>query len=278
MNVSFAQARTQANVGRPAAPEGKVSRGSTAGAAGAGGVAPLLEISELSAWYGAAHILFGVSLNVYRGEVVALMGRNGAGKSTTLKAIMGMVPRRRGKLSFMGRDISNSPAHEVASSGLGFVPEDRRIFTDLTVRENLEVGRQAPRRWPDGSAAPIWTPERLYELFPNLGEMPDRPGGRMSGGEQQMLTVARTLMGNPYLVLLDEPSEGVAPVIVEQMAQMILELKAEGVSILLSEQNMHFAELVSDRAYVLEKGQIRYQGTMQDLAADEEVRRAYLSV
>jgi branched-chain amino acid transport system ATP-binding protein len=146
------------------------------------------------------------------------------------------------------------------------------------VMENLEVGKQPARQWADGSEAPLWTPERLFQLFPNLGEMPNRPGGRMSGGEQQMLTVARTLMGNPYLVLLDEPSEGVAPVIVEQMANMILELKAQGVSILLSEQNMHFAELVSDRAYVLEKGQIRYHATMAELAANEDVRRAYLSV
>lgn len=240
--------------------------------------AMLLEVHALRAWYGAAQILFDVGLNVRRGEVVALMGRNGAGKSTTLKAIMGMLDKRSGTISFMGRDISHSPPHAAASHGLGFVPEDRRVFTDLTVRENLEVGRQKARKWPDGSDAPLWTPERLYRLFPNLGEMPDRPGGSMSGGEQQMLTVARTLMGNPYLVLLDEPSEGVAPVIVEQMAQMILELKAQGVSILLSEQNMHFAELVSDRAYVLEKGQIRFTGTMLELAANEEVRRAYLSV
>ncbi|HRO61516.1 MAG TPA: ABC transporter ATP-binding protein [Burkholderiaceae bacterium] len=241
-------------------------------------VEPLLAVDGLSAWYGAAHILFDVELHVNRGEVVALMGRNGAGKSTTLKSIMGMVPRRRGRIVFMGRDISSSEPHEVAVSGLGFVPEDRRIFTDLTVTENLEVGRQPPRHWPDGSAAQAWTPQRLFELFPNLGEMTDRPGGSMSGGEQQMLTVARTLMGNPYLVLLDEPSEGVAPVIVEQMAQMIVELKAQGVSILLSEQNMHFAELVSDRAYVLEKGQIRHHSTMEALADNEEVRRAYLSV
>ena len=178
----------------------------------------------------------------------------------------------------MGHDISHAAPYQVSRLGLGFVPEDRRIFTDLTVMENLEVGRQPTRYWPDGEAAPAWTPERLFKLFPNLGEMPNRPGGHMSGGEQQMLTVARTLMGNPYLVLLDEPSEGVAPVIVEQMALMILELKAEGVSILLSEQNMHFAELVSDRAYVLEKGQIRYAGSMEELAANEEVRRAYLSV
>ncbi|MGH6625410.1 MAG: ABC transporter ATP-binding protein [Burkholderiaceae bacterium] len=238
----------------------------------------LLDVRALAAWYGAAQILFDVNLQVGRGEVVALMGRNGAGKSTTLKAVMGMLDKRRGTLSFMGRDISDSEPHEVAAHGLGFVPEDRRIFTDLTVSENLEVGRQPPRRWPDGASAPHWTPQRLFKLFPNLGEMPDRPGGRMSGGEQQMLTVARTLMGNPYLVLLDEPSEGVAPVIVEQMAHMILELKAQGVSILLSEQNMHFAELVSDRAYVLEKGQIRYSGSMDELAANEKVRRAYLSV
>jgi branched-chain amino acid transport system ATP-binding protein len=240
--------------------------------------APLLEAQGLTAWYGAAQILFDVNLQVRRGEVVALMGRNGAGKSTTLKALMGLLAKRRGTVRFLDRDISDAQPHEVARMGLGFVPEDRRIFSDLTVLENLEVGRQAERRWADGGAAPLWTPERLFKLFPNLGEMPNRPGGRMSGGEQQMLTVARTLMGNPYLVLLDEPSEGVAPLIVEQMAHMILELKAQGVSILLSEQNMHFAELVSDRAYVLEKGQIRYAASMAELAADDEVRRAYLSL
>ena len=184
----------------------------------------LLEAKGLNAWYGAAQILFDVDLQVNRGEVVALMGRNGAGKSTTLKALIGMLPKRRGDVRFMGRDISKSEAHVAARLGLGFVPEDRRVFTDLTVMENLEVGRQPPRLWADGLAAPVWTPERLFKLFPKLGEMPDRPGGRMSGGEQQMLTVARTLMGNPYLVLLDEPSEGMAPVIVEQMVNMILEL------------------------------------------------------
>ena len=238
----------------------------------------LLDVKGLNAWYGAAHILFDVDLQVNRGEVVALMGRNGAGKSTTLKALMGMLAKRKGAISFLGKDVSKAEPHDVARLGLGYVPEDRRVFADLTVMENLEVGKQPPRAWADGSAAPVWTPEKLFELFPNLGEMPDRPGGRMSGGEQQMLTVARTLMGNPYLVLLDEPSEGVAPVIVEQMAQTILELKAQGVSILLSEQNMHFAEMVSDRAYVLEKGQIRYQASMAELSANEEVRRAYLSV
>jgi len=238
----------------------------------------LLEAKGLAAWYGAAQILFDVDLQVRRGEVVALMGRNGAGKSTTLKTLIGMMARRRGDIRFMGHDLSRSEPHQAARLGLGLVPEDRRIFTDLSVMENLEVGQQSPRHWPDGTPAPHWSPQRLFELFPNLGEMPHRPGGRMSGGEQQMLTVARTLMGNPFLVLLDEPSEGVAPLIVEQMVQMILALKAQGVSILLSEQNMHFAELVSDRAYVLEKGQIRYQASMQDLAANEEVRRSYLSV
>ena len=238
----------------------------------------LLEARALNAWYGAAQILFDVELEVGRGEVVALMGRNGAGKSTTLKALMGMLAKRRGVVRFLGEDVSKAAPHAVARRGLGYVPEDRRVFADLTVLENLEVGRQPARAWADGTAAPVWTAERLFALFPNLGEMPDRPGGRMSGGEQQMLTVARTLMGNPFVVLLDEPSEGVAPVIVEQMAQMIVALKAEGVSILLSEQNMHFAELVSDRAYVLEKGQIRWSGTMDALAEAEDVRRAYLSL
>ena len=233
----------------------------------------LLKIEGLNAFYGKAHILFDVALEVRRGEVVALMGRNGAGKSTTMKAAMGLLDKTHGKVRFRGQDISVMEPYRIAQMGLGFVPEDRRIFTDLTVLENLEVGRRPAR---EGMRA--WTPERLFNLFPNLGEMPDRLGGRMSGGEQQMLTVSRTLMGNPYMVLLDEPSEGVAPVIAEQMANMILELKKEGMSILLSEQNAHFAELVSDRVYVLEKGQIRYQGSMQELSENEEVRRAYLEV
>ena len=238
----------------------------------------LLQAQGLCAWYGAAQVVYGVDLQVQRGEVVALLGRNGAGKSTTLKALMGLVGQRRGTVHFMGQDISSTEPHVAARLGLGYVPEDRRVFTDLTVMENLEVGKQPTRHWPDGSAAPLWTPERLFTLFPNLGEMPQRPGGQMSGGEQQMLTVARTLMGNPYLVLLDEPSEGVAPVIVEQMVGMILALKNQGVSILLSEQNMHFAALVADRAYVLEKGQIRYEGPMAELMANTDVRQAYLGV
>jgi branched-chain amino acid transport system ATP-binding protein len=237
----------------------------------------MLSVEGLQGWYGAAQILHDVSFNVGRGEVVALMGRNGAGKTTTMKALMGLVTRR-GAVRFNGADISALRPFEIARLGLGFTPEDRRIFSELTVLENLDIGRQPPRRFADGAPAPVWTPERLFALFPNLGEMPNRPGGRMSGGEQQMLTVARTLMGNPLLVLLDEPSEGVAPLIVEQMANTIIELKKEGLSILLSEQNIHFARLVSDRVYVLEKGEIHWQGTMAELAGNLDVQRAYLTV
>jgi branched-chain amino acid transport system ATP-binding protein len=238
----------------------------------------MLAVENLSAWYGGARILYDLSFEVGRGEVVALMGRNGAGKSTTVKSIMGLVGQRKGTVRFNGQDISRLRAYEIARRGLGFTPEDRRIFADLTVMENLDVGRQAPRVFADGTPAPAWSPEKLFSLFPNLAEMPDRPGGRMSGGEQQMLTVARTLMGNPLLVLLDEPSEGVAPLIVEQMANTIVELKKEGLSILLSEQNVHFARLVADRVYVLEKGQIRWHGSMSQLMDNLDVQRAYLTV
>ena len=238
----------------------------------------MLSVRDLNASYGAAQILYGLSLEVGRGEVVALMGRNGAGKTTTMKAIMGLMAQRQGVVHFDGRDISRFEPYRIARLGLGFTPEDRRIFSDLTVLENLDIGRQPPRTFSDGTPAPVWDETKLLKLFPNLGEMPDRPGGRMSGGEQQMLTVARTLMGNPLLILLDEPSEGVAPIIVDQMATTILELKAAGVSILLSEQNVHFAELVSDRAYVLEKGQIQWSGTMVDLAANTDIQRAYLTL
>ena len=238
----------------------------------------MLVAENLSAWYGAARILYDLSFQVNRGEVVAMMGRNGAGKSTTMKTIIGLMARRQGTVRFNGEDISNRKPFEIARRGIGFTPEDRRIFVDLTVMENLDVGRQSVRHFTDGRPAPSWTPEQLFRLFPNLAEMPDRLGGRMSGGEQQMLTVARTLMGNPLLVLLDEPSEGVAPLIVEQMANTILELKKQGLSILLSEQNIHFARLVSDRVYVLEKGQIHWQGSVTELDANPEVQRTYLTV
>jgi branched-chain amino acid transport system ATP-binding protein len=238
----------------------------------------MLAVDRLSAWYGAARILYDLAFEVRRGEVVALMGRNGAGKSTTMRTIMGLVGRRSGAVRFNGRDISGCKPFEIARLGLGFTPEDRRIFSDLTVLENLDIGRQKPRSFADGTPAPAWTADRLFALFPNLGEMPNRAGGRMSGGEQQMLAVARTLMGNPLLVLLDEPSEGVAPLIVEQMANTIVELKKEGMSILLSEQNIHFAELVCDRVCLLEKGQIRWNGSMADLAGNVEIQRAYLTM
>jgi branched-chain amino acid transport system ATP-binding protein len=234
---------------------------------------PMLEVRSLNAFYGKAQMLFDVSLEVGRGEVVALMGRNGAGKSTTIKSIMGLLQSKRGQVRFLDEDIAALEPYQIARRGLGFVPEDRRVFSELSVMQNLEVGRQAAR-----AGVQAWTPERLFRLFPNLGEMPDRPGGSMSGGEQQMLTVARTLMGNPLLLMLDGPSEGVAPVIVEQMAHMIMTLKQQGLSILLSEQNLHFAQMVCDRAYVLEQGQIRFSGTMEALAANEEVQQNYLSL
>ncbi len=232
----------------------------------------MLEVEGLSAWYGAAQILFGISFSIGRGEVVALMGRNGAGKSTTIKAIMGLVPQRDGKVQFLGEDISSRRPFEISRKGIGFVPEDRRIFSDLTVLENLDIGRQPARDHID------WSVEKVFSAFPILAEMRERRGAHMSGGEQQILTVARTLMGNPLLVLLDEPSEGVAPIIVEQIADTILALKKEGLSVLLSEQNIHFAGLVSDRVYVLEKGQIQWEGAMTALSTDEAAQRRLLSV
>jgi branched-chain amino acid transport system ATP-binding protein len=236
---------------------------------------PALAVDNLNAWYGTAHILFDMSFAVGRGEVVALMGRNGAGKSTTMKAVMGLLARRNGTIRLNGRDVSSLKPFEIARLGMGFTPEDRRIFSDLTVLENLDVGTQPPRAHVAGAAA-TWTVEAVFELFPNLAELRHRRGGHMSGGEQQMLTIARTLMGNPLVILLDEPSEGIAPVIVERIADTIVQLKRSGLSILLSEQNVGFAEAVSDRAYMLEKGQIRWTGTMAELAANAEIQRNYL--
>jgi branched-chain amino acid transport system ATP-binding protein len=237
--------------------------------------APALAVDNLNAWYGTAHILFDMSFTVGRGEVVALMGRNGAGKSTTMKAVMGLLPRRSGSVHLNGRDVSSLKPFEIARLGLGFTPEDRRIFSDLTVLENLDVAVQPPRPTADGAPAG-WTIDAVFELFPNLAELRHRRGGHMSGGEQQMLTIARTLMGNPLVILLDEPSEGIAPVIVERIADTIVQLKRSGLSILLSEQNVGFAQAVSDRAYMLEKGQIRWAGTMAELAGNAEVQRNYL--
>lgn len=211
----------------------------------------MLEVKALDAGYGRAQVLFGIDLEVNAGEVVALLGRNGAGKSTTLKAIMGLVPRRSGEVFFDSNNLKNLEPNRVARLGLGFVPEDRRIFTDLTVAENLEVGRQPPR-----AGAPTWDLQKLFGLFPLLEKMGERRGGSLSGGEQQMLCIARTLAGNPKAVLMDEPSEGLAPVVVDQMAAAVLELKWAGVAVLLAEQNARFTERVADRRYTLERGRI----------------------
>ena len=238
------------------------------------GAGAMLEVDDLRAAYGQAQILFGVSLTLARGEIVALMGRNGAGKSTTLKAIVGLVPADAQALRFAGHDIRRLPTYRIARLGLGYVPEERRIFTDLTVYENLEVGTKPAL---DRGLAP-WTPERLFAIFPNLAEMRGRRASQMSGGEQQMLTIARTLMGNPRAVLLDEPSEGLAPVIVEQMAEAVRRMKAEGIAVLLCEQNLVFAAAVADRAYIIEKGAIRHEGPMTEVADDPALRETYLAV
>ena len=232
-----------------------------------------LSVEGLNSFYGPAHILFDIALEVGDGEVVALLGRNGAGKSTTFRSIVGLVEARTGRIVFEGRDVSREPTHAIVRGGLGYVPEERRIFTELTVLENLAVARRPAR---NGVAA--WTPERLFTVFPNLAEARNRAGGRMSGGEQQMLAIARTLMGNPSLILLDEPSEGLSPKIVEQLAETLVALRREHLTILLSEQNLHFARLVSDRATIIEKGRVRYSGTIDELAANEAVQHEYLSV
>ncbi len=234
---------------------------------------PLLEIWNMTASYGRAQVLFGLTFQLRAGEVLALVGRNGAGKTTTLKAIMGLVPATAQRANFKGQSLSRLPPYRIARLGLGYVPEDRRIFTDLTVDENLEAGRKAA-----GAGRSPWTPERLFRLFPNLAEMRGRRGNQMSGGEQQMLAIARTLMGNPDAILLDEPSEGIAPVIVQMMAQAIRVMKAEGVAVLLSEQNWAFAAGISDRAIVIERGEMRFQGSMAELIADERLRTETLGV
>jgi branched-chain amino acid transport system ATP-binding protein len=231
------------------------------------------ELDAVNTYYGKAHILNDLSFALAEGEVVSLLGRNGAGKTTTVKSIMQLVKPATGSITFEGQSLNKLAPHRVARLGIGYVPEERRIFTDLTILENLEVGRQPARDGRDP-----WTPERLFEIFPNLYERRNNRGKALSGGEQQMLTIARTLMGNPRLLLLDEPSEGIAPVIVEQMAATILKLKSVGLPVLLSEQNLHFAKLVSDRAIIIESGEKKYDGTFADLDANPELRDAYLSV
>lgn len=233
----------------------------------------MLHVSDLEVSYGLSRVLFGVHLRAARGEVVALLGRNGAGKSTTLKAIMGLVPPAAGRIVFQGEDLAGRPPHAICRKGIGYVPEDRRIFPDLSVRENLEVGRRPAGGGDSGRAV-----ERAFALFPALRDLTDRRGGSLSGGEQQMLAIARTLMGDPALLLLDEPSEGLAPRVVEHVAEHILGLKREGMTILLAEQSLRFATRVSDRAYILEKGRIQYEGRMTDLRENAEVLRRYLMV
>ncbi|HEY4637686.1 MAG TPA: ABC transporter ATP-binding protein [Burkholderiales bacterium] len=222
----------------------------------------MLEVRALSAAYGKAQVLFGLDFSARAGEVLVLLGRNGAGKTTALKRIMGLLPPQSGEIRFCGERIDALPPYRIARLGLGYVPEERRIFTDLTVRENLEVGRQPAR-----ASTVDWTPGKLFALFPNLGRMQDRLGGRMSGGEQQMLALARTLMGNPRAILLDEPAEGLAPLVAGQVATAILELKARGLCVLLSEQNLRFARRVADRACLLEQGHVVASGTLDAVQA-----------
>ena len=233
-----------------------------------------LELSGVHTHYATSHILFDVSLEVNQGESVCLLGRNGAGKTTTLKSIMSLAPVSAGSIRFNGVDLVGRAPYEIARLGVGYVPDDRLIFPDLTVRENLEI---AVKQGAAGAPAE-WTVERIYELFPVLAPLDARLGGYLSGGEQQMLTIGRTLMGNPSLLLLDEPVEGVAPVVVQELTRQIKHLKTMGLTILFAEQNMHFATQISDRAYVIEKGRIRYQGTMGELAANEEVKAKYLMI
>ena len=232
---------------------------------------PLLRVREVYTAYGLSQVLFGVSLDVAAGECVCLLGRNGVGKTTTMRSIMGLTPPTRGRVEWKGQDIAGRAPHDVAKRGLGFVPEDRRIFADLTVWENLDV---ATRRARNGD----FTLERVYELFPKLAELRDRQGGYLSGGEQQMLTIARTLMGNPELLLLDEPSEGLAPLVVDHLQEQIGRLKREGLTILLAEQNVDFSLSLADRVYVLEKGAVRYEGSTQAFRADESIRHQYLAL
>ena len=234
--------------------------------------APILAVEEVFTSYGLSQVLFGVSLNVAAGECVCLLGRNGVGKTTTMRSIMGLTPPRGGRVMWKGRDVSGKQPYQIADLGIGFVPEDRRIFADLTVWENLDVAARSR------GGASGWTLERVFGLFPKLRDLVGRQGGFLSGGEQQMLTIARTLMGNPELLLLDEPSEGLAPLVVEHLKEQIARLKQDGLTILLAEQNVDFCLDLADRVYVLEKGRIRYEGTVAAFRQDDTVRAQYLAL
>ena len=233
----------------------------------------ILEMRDVSTAYGLSKVLFGVSLDIAQGECVALLGRNGVGKSTTMRSIMGLTPPSSGRVVWKGTDITGWPPHRVARAGLGFVPEDRRIFADLTVWENLDVASRTTRGGGGG-----WTVERVFDLFPKLRELTGRNGGFLSGGEQQMLTIARTLMGNPELLLLDEPSEGLAPLVVQHLREQIARLQREGLTILLAEQNVDFSLALAHRVYVLEKGQIRFSGLAAQLRESEALRHELLAL
>jgi branched-chain amino acid transport system ATP-binding protein len=233
----------------------------------------ILEMKDVHSFYGTSHVLFGVSLDVREGEVACLMGRNGAGKTTTFRTIMGLTPARSGSILFRGGDIRNLKVHKKARLGIGYVPEDRQIFPDLAVRENLEIGSSSGIRRKDG-----WSLDKIYDLFPLLKKYDRKPGGQLSGGEQQMLAIGRTLMGNPSLVLLDEPTEGLAPVVVISLKEMILRLKEMRTTILLSEQNVKFAVKVSDRVFIIDNGAIRYRNETAGFVEDEAVQKRYLAV
>lgn len=231
----------------------------------------MLEIKEIHTFYGTSHILFGISLDVKKGEAVCLLGRNGAGKTTTFRSIIGLTPPRSGSIKFLGQEIAGKPPFVIARMGIGFVPDDRRIFPDLTVRQNILVAR----REREGA---IWNLDRIYHLFPKLKELEGHMGNQLSGGEQQMLTVARTLMTNPQLILLDEPGEGLAPLVVKAMGDQLAEIKKTGITMLICEHNVGLSMALSDRCYVMDKGTIRYEGTINDLKKNEEVRKKYLMV
>jgi branched-chain amino acid transport system ATP-binding protein len=232
----------------------------------------ILAVEDIYTYYGLSQVLFGVSLHVARSECVCLLGRNGVGKTTTMRSIIGLTPPRRGRVLWKGHDVAGRPPYQIARAGIGFIPEDRRIFADLTVWENLDVASRGGR---NGGG---WTVERVFDLFPKLRELMNRQGGFLSGGEQQMLTIARTLMGNPELLLLDEPSEGLAPLVVEHLKEQIARLKKEGLTILLAEQNIGFSLDLADRVYVLEKGHIRFDGTARDFRDNDAIRQQYLAL
>lgn len=232
-----------------------------------------LAVEAIHTSYGLSQVLFGISIEVKQGECVALIGRNGVGKTTTMRSIMGLTPPKQGRVMWKGRDIARLPSYKICQMGIGFVPEDRRIFPELSVWENLDIARRSA---PAGKAG--WSEAEVFALFPDLAGIRDRRGGVLSGGQQQMLTIARTLMGNPELLLLDEPSEGLAPLIVEQLRGKVAQLKATGLSIVLAEQNLEFVLSLADRVYILEKGEVRYTGTPADLRANEGIVKQYLTV